>query len=221
MENEVLTNNCNSFLDETMNLNDLPGLAIGVSIGNTEFIGVRGYQDHAARTPLAEDDIFHCASVSKLFTSSAIMKLVEAGVLDLNAKLYDILPDLCIADSRYKEIRLWNMLTHTSGLGDVEDYHWYDFETDEDSLRRYVYENDEVLAQPMLWEPQEARFRYSNIAYEILGEIVSEYSVHMPGAENSLSYEDFVTHHLLEPAGMKLGDKLLDGALHPEHGLLL
>ncbi len=202
MENEVLTNNCNSFLDETMNLNDLPGLAIGVSIGNTEFIGVRGYQDHAARTPLAEDDIFHCASVSKLFTSSAIMKLVEAGVLDLNAKLCDILPDLCIADSRYKEIRLWNMLTHTSGLGDVEDYHWYDFETDEDSLRRYVYENDEVLAQPMLWEPQEARFRYSNIAYEILGEIVSEYSVHMPGAENSLSYEDFVTHHLLEPAGM-------------------
>ena len=72
MEYNVLTNNCNSFLDETMNLNDLPGLAIGVSIGGTEFIGVRGYQDHAARTPLAEDDIFHCASVSKLFTSTLI-----------------------------------------------------------------------------------------------------------------------------------------------------
>ena len=202
MEYEVLTNNCNAFLDETMNLNDLPGLAIGVSIGGTEFIGVRGYQDHAARTPLAEDDIFHCASVSKLFTSTAIMKLVEAGVLDLNARLCDILPDLCIADKRYEEIRLWNMLTHTSGLGDVEDYHWYDFETDEDSLRRYVYESEEVLAQPMLWEPQETRFRYSNIAYEILGQIVSEYSVHMPGAEGPLSYEDFVARYLLKPAGM-------------------
>ena len=173
MEYDVLTKSCNAFLDETMNLNDLPGLAIGVSVGGTEFIGVRGYQDYAARTPLAEDDIFHCASVSKLFTSTAIMKLVEAGVLDLNARLCDILPNLCIADKRYEEIRLWNMLTHTSGLGDVEDYHWYDFETDEDSLRRYVYENDEVLAQPMLWEPQECRFRYSNIAYEILGQIVS------------------------------------------------
>ena len=224
MEYEALTNNCNSFLDETMNLNDLPGLAIGVSIGGTEFIGVRGYQDHAARTPLAENDIFHCASVSKLFTSSAIMKLVEAGVLDLNARLCDILPDLCIVDRRYEEIRLWNMLTHTSGLGDVEDYHWYDFETDEDSLRRYVYESEEVLAQPMLWEPQETRFRYSNIAYEILGQIVSEYSVHMPNclaghtsgapgqapsavgrtpSEGSrLSYEDFVARYLLEPAGM-------------------
>lgn len=224
MEYDVLMNNCNSFLDETMNLNDLPGLAIGVSIGGAgtsvggvggaaglqdtdapataEFIGVRGYQDHAARSPLAEDDIFHCASVSKLFTSSAIMKLVEAGVLDLNARLCDILPNLCIADRRYEEIRLWNMLTHTSGLGDVEDYHWYDFETDEDSLRRYVYENDEVLTQPMRWEPQECRFRYSNIAYEILGQIVSEYSVHMPGAEDALSYEDFVARYLLEPAGM-------------------
>lgn len=224
MEYDVLTNNCNSFLDETMNLNDLPGLAIGVSIGGTEFIGIRGYQDHAARTPLTEDDIFHCASVSKLFTSTAIMKLVEAGVLDLNARLCDILPDLCIADRRYEEIRLWNMLTHTSGLGDVEDYHWYDFETDEDSLRRYVYESEEVLAQPMLWEPQETRFRYSNIAYEILGQIVSEYSVHMPNclaghtsgasgqapsavgrtpSEGSrLSYEDFVACYLLEPAGM-------------------
>ena len=213
MKYETLTKNCNAFLDETMNLNDLPGLAIGVSIGAAaEFVGVRGYRDYAARAPLSEDDIFHCASVSKLFTSSAIMKLVEAGVLDLNARLCDILPGLLIADTRFEEIRLWNMLTHTSGLGDVEDYHWYDFETDDDSLRRYIYEHEEVLSQPMLWEPQEVRFRYSNIAYEILGQIVSEYSVHMPdeaarapdtnGAAAPLSYEDFIARYLLKPAGM-------------------
>ncbi len=206
MKYETLTKNCNAFLDETMNLNDLPGLTIGVSIGAAaEFVGVRGYRDYAARAPLSEDDTFHCASVSKLFTSSAIMKLVEAGVLDLNARLCDILPGLHIADTRFEEIRLWNMLTHTSGLGDVEDYHWYDFETDDDSLRRYIYEHEEVLSQPMLWEPQEVRFRYSNIAYEILGQIVSEYSSHMPdavGAAAPLSYEDFIARYLLKPAGM-------------------
>lgn len=203
MKYETLTKYCNAFLDETMNLNDLPGLAIGVSFGAAaEFVGVRGYRDYAARAPLSEADIFHCASVSKLFTSSAIMKLVEAGVLDLNARLCDILPGLHIADTRFEEIRLWNMLTHTSGLGDVEDYHWYDFETDEDSLRRYIYEHEEVLSQPMLWEPQEVRFRYSNIAYEILGQIVSEYSVHMPDAAAPLSYEDFIARYLLKPAGM-------------------
>lgn len=231
MDRNLLNNNCNDFLDEIMNLNDLPGLAIGVSIGGThpgqtkttaaketvdeptEFIGARGYRDYMTRNPLEADDIFHCASVSKLFTSSAIMLLVEAGVLHLEDRLCDILPGLHIADKRYGDIRLWNMLTHTSGLGDVDDYHWYDCETDEDSLRRYVYESEEVLGQPMLWEPQmqpvsdaeaptQTRFRYSNIAYEILGQIVSEYSGCMPGAGHRLSYEDFIAEYLLKSAGM-------------------
>ena len=203
-----MSNNCNSFLDEVMNLNDLPGLAIGVSAGDADFVGVRGYRNYLARVPLQEDDIFHCASVSKLFTSSAIMKLVEAGALHLEDRLCALLPELHIADKRFEDIRLWNMLTHTSGLGDVSDYHWYDRETDADSLRRYIYESEEVLAQPMLWAPQESpstadsRFRYSNVAYEILGQIVAEYSRRMSDAEGSLSYEDFVARYLLAPSGM-------------------
>ena len=208
MDRNLLNNNCNDFLDEIMNLNDLPGLAIGVSIGGThpgqtkttaaketvdeptEFIGARGYRDYMTRNPLEADDIFHCASVSKLFTSSAIMLLVEAGVLHLEDRLCDILPGLHIADKRYGDIRLWNMLTHTSGLGDVDDYHWYDCETDEDSLRRYVYES----AGPVR--------KGGNIAYEILGQIVSEYSGCMPGAGRRLSYEDFIAEYLLKSAGM-------------------
>ena len=156
MNKKLLVNNCNVFLDEVMNLSDLPGLAIGVSTGGAEFVGVRGYRDYIARMPLQEDDVFHCASVSKLFTSSAIMKLVESGALHLEDRLCEMLPELHIADKRFKDIRLWNMLTHTSGLGDVSDYHWYDRETDADSLCRYVYESEEVLNQPMLWAPQES-----------------------------------------------------------------
>ena len=121
MKKELLSNKCNMFLDEVMNLNDFPGITIGVSIGQIEFVGVRGYRDYLARVPLRKDDIFHCASVSKLFTSTAIMKLVEVGALRLDDRLRDLLPDLHIADQRFQEIRLWNMLTHTSGLGDVSD----------------------------------------------------------------------------------------------------
>ena len=203
MKKELLSEKCSDFLDEVMNLNDLPGLAVGVSFGSAEFIGVRGYRDFEKRDPLSEDTIFHCASVSKLFTSSAIMRLVEAGALNLNDRLCDVLPDLRIRDERAGDIRLIDMLTHTSGLGDVDDYRWYDFETDDDSLRRYVYESDEVINQPMLWNPVEGRFRYSNIAYEILGQIVSEYSDRMPDAKSRLSFEDFIARYLLEPAGMR------------------
>ena len=208
MKQELLSEKCSEYLSEVMNLNDLPGLAIGVSIGGivggdpVEFTGVRGYRGFETRDPLREDTVFHCASVSKLFTSSAVMKLVEAGAIRPYDRLCDVLPGLCIKDERFKDIRLIDMLTHTSGLGDVDDYRWYDFETDDDSLRRYVYESDEVIDQPMLWSPKEGRFRYSNIAYEILGHIVSEYSDRMPEAGGRLSYEDFIASYLLGPAGM-------------------
>lgn len=208
---------CNRFLDETMEMNDLPGLAIGVSAADEVFTGARGYRNHTFKEPLFADDIFHCASISKLFTSTAVMLLVEAGVLNLYDRLCDLMPDLKISDVRYREIRLWNLLTHTSGLGDVQDYHWDSPETDDGALRRYVYGSPEVTDQRMLWAPQtapefygcdEKKFSYSNIAYEILGQIVSEYSCKMPdapisdGAETPLAYEDFIDLYIFRPTGM-------------------
>ena len=193
-----------TFLDDIYDLNDLPGLAAGVYCGSTDstYIGVRGYADYQTRRPLHEDDIFHCASVSKLFTSTAIMKLVEAGVLNLDDSLSVLLPDLHIVDKRSSEIKLLQMLTHTSGLGDCADYHWDTPRCDEEALADYVY-SDEVCKQPMVWESGTG-FRYSNVAYEILGYIVSIYSDHL--AENSktgrLCYEDFIRRYCLEPAGM-------------------
>ena len=197
-----------SFLDETFEYNDLPGLAVGVYCGGTSLVGVRGYADYVERVALREDDIFHCASVSKLFTSSAIMRLVEAGVLDLDDRLVDLLPDLHIADNRCESIRLRHMLTHTSGIGDCYGYHWDTPLFGEDALENYVY-SDEVCLQPMLWDPG-TEFRYSNMAFEILGHIASVYSERMPGgaaasaAHGRLSYEDVVARYCMEPAGMNV-----------------
>lgn len=234
IDNRTATDKLNKHLDEIMELNDLPGIAIGVSCSldtGLEYTGARGFRDYENRTPLKADDIFHCASVSKLFTSSAIMKLVEAGAFSLYDRLCNILPHLkdgntdfcgtsadssavpCIADWRFDEIRLWNMLTHTSGLGDCSDYEWASALTDDGALSRYVYGSYDSIGQPMLWCPQtgpefygvpdeENLFRYSNVAYEILGQIVAEYSDRMPDASGNISYEDFVARYLLEPAGM-------------------
>ena len=119
----------NTFIDEAMELNDLPGLVIGVSLAGEKYTFARGVRDKVTGDPLQADDVFHCASVSKLFTSSAILKLVASGVLGLEDRLCDILPELfegdsCIADRRYREVRLWQMLSQTAGIGDVDDYHW-------------------------------------------------------------------------------------------------
>lgn len=191
--NDSIRQICDPFLWETMEYNDLPGLAIGVSIAGERWTGAAGVRDITTKDPLKTGDVFHCASVSKLFTSSAIMRLIDDGKLAYEDRLVDILPDLGFEDERAGEIRIWQMLSHTAGIGDVDDYRWEEALTSKEALAEYVY-SDEVRRLPLLWEPGKGGFRYSNIAYEILGNIVS--------VESGLSYEDFVVHELMEPAAM-------------------
>lgn len=212
-----------AFMDKVMMLNDLPGLAVGVSMGTEEFIGVSGYSNYIEKTPILASNYFHCASVSKLMTGSAVMKLVEAGSLSLDDTLSKLLPDLKIyykGREMCHEIRLWNLLSHTSGMSDCDGYHWDKPLFHDDALKEYVYSN-EVSLTPMLWEPQasasyegeagvDSKFRYSNIAYEILGHIVSEYSSSISndldacsnGKTSKLSYEDFIREFFIAPSGM-------------------
>ncbi|MDO4486099.1 MAG: serine hydrolase domain-containing protein [Bacillota bacterium] len=185
---------CEAFLDNTMELYDIPGVVIGLSIGDEYvFTGARGFKNYITREPLSDDDIFHCASVSKLFTSMGIMTLVEDGLLGLDDRLADILPELLIADKRWKDIRLYQMLTHTSGLGDVEDYHWESPSLDDEALETYAA-SDEVRETPMLWEAGKGGFSYSNLAYELLGLIISK--------QTGMTYEAYMEKRLLKPAGM-------------------
>ena len=191
---------CEGFLAEAMEYNDLPALAIGVTMGEEEWIGAAGVRDVTTHEPLEPGDIFHCASVSKLFTSMAVMKLAEAGVIRLSDRLTELLPDLRFRDPRAEGIRIDQMLSHTSGLGDVEDYRWAEALTAETALSDYVH-SGEVLELPLLWAPGEGGFRYSNIAYEILGHLVAVKSAEFTGGR-PLSYEDFIGKFLLAPAGM-------------------
>lgn len=185
---------CEDFLDMAMDLYDIPGVAIGVSFGDDyKFKGARGYKNYITKAPLSADHIFHCASVSKMFTAMGIMKLVADGTLNLEDRLVDLLPDLSIGDKRCEGIKLWQMLTHTSGLGDVEDYHWDTPAMNDDALKDFAM-SDEVRKTPMLWAAGEGGFRYSNMAYELMGLIIAE--------KSGMTYEQFVAENLLVPAGM-------------------
>ncbi len=206
-----LENTCKKFMDDIMDQFDLPAIAVGVYFRGEKFTGTRS-SSYLDQGPINPDTIFHYASVSKLFTSSAIMKLVEEGKLNLYDRLVDLLPELTtkMDEAYFREIRLWNMLTHTSGLGDVPDYCWDKPRSDNKALSDYVLSSPDVLDNPMLWPPQDTpefycpvtdedgnpanRFRYSNVAFEILGYIIERYS--------GMSYEDFIAKRFFEPLGM-------------------
>ena len=80
-----------------------------------------GWADLQTRQPVAADSLFCIASVTKPFTSVAILKLVEQGRLDLDARVVDVLPDLKplqghrVVDARVRAITVRHLLYHAGG----------------------------------------------------------------------------------------------------------
>lgn len=185
------------FLETAIEVYNVPGVAIGISMGDDVFKGASGYRNYMTKDPLHVDDVFHCASVSKMFTGTSIMKLVDEKKLKITDKLADVLPFLSMDDERYKEVRLYQMLSHTSGFHDVpvEDWEWKwgDKVVNPDALRNYAF-MDEVCKRQMVWEPDRGEFRYSSIAYELLGIIIEEVSGKL--------FDEFVKEKCFKPAGM-------------------
>lgn len=174
---------------------DLPGLAVGVRIGEKDvYRGAAGYKDWINRKPLLPEHIFHMASVTKLFVGTSILQLWERGLLELDGRLTEYLPWFTMKDERYREITVRQLLSHTAGLPDVKDYLWDQPETDAGALERYV-RSPEVRDAYLLWAPAEGRFAYSNIGYEILGMVIS--------AVSGLSFEDYVKRNFFDPLDMK------------------
>lgn len=95
----------------------LPGAAVAITKGNA-VLYVRGYGHDSRDAPITEDTPFRIASVSKSFTSLAVLQLAEGGRVKLDEPVKTYLPDLETADSRSDKITVRQLLNQTSGLAD-------------------------------------------------------------------------------------------------------
>jgi CubicO group peptidase (beta-lactamase class C family) len=82
------------------------------------------------------------------------------------------------------------MLSHTSGMPDVDNYHWDQPEYDDGALERYVRSLED---KELRWVPG-SKFAYSNMAFEVLGDLVAKVS--------GQTFEDYVDVNILKPLGM-------------------
>src|SRR5262245_28054872 len=170
----------------------LPGFAIGV-VKNGKLIYAKGFgvAKLGTNSPVTSRSLFHMASVTKTFVATAVMQLVGQGKIDLDAPVTKYLPYFKMDDERYRDIRIRQMLSHTSGIPDTTNYHWDKPEYDEGALERFVRS---VANQKLVFTPGE-KFAYSNTAYEILGDVIAKVS--------GERFEDYVQRHILTPLGMK------------------
>src|SRR5262249_6810462 len=120
-------------------------------------------------------------------------------------------------DTRASKITVRQMLTHSSGMPDVEDYEWNHPQTDDGALERYV-RSLSTKKLKLFFDPG-AEYAYSNIAYEILGDLIAKVS--------GVTFEDYVETNILRPLGMKSSTLLLtktnpswlaQGYTHPRGG---
>ena len=180
-------------IEDFMRQEQVPGLAIGVIQGG-QLVYAHGFgvknlvHDHDPVTPRS---LFHMASITKTFVATSIMQLVEAGKINLDGPVVQYVPYFRLADDRYPTITVRQMVTHTSGMPDVEDYEWDKPQYDDGALERYVRS---VSNQKLIFAPG-TDFRYSNMAFEVLGDLISKVS--------GESFDDYVQQQILTPLKMK------------------
>jgi hypothetical protein len=134
----------------------IPGVAAGVQYGGRQYLKGYGITNVDYPQAVDPDTVFEVGSTTKTFTGTTVMRLVEQGKLDLDARVRRYLPDFRTSDPAVAErVTLRQLLNHTPGwLG--EDLH--DTGRGEDALAKYVAG---IVRLPQLTPPGEV-FAYNN-----------------------------------------------------------
>jgi len=185
----------------------VPGGALAVA-KDRRLVYARGYgwADREKRLPARATSLFRLASVSKPITAVAVLKLVEGGKLDLDARPFELL-DLekqvtrdRTPDERWRQVTVRQLLHHTGGWDRDKSFDPMfrplqiarEMETrppaDPHAVIRYM------LGQPFDFDPG-TRYAYSNFGYCLLGRVIEKVS--------RQSYENFVRAKILMPIGIK------------------
>lgn len=148
-----------------------------------------GYADVAAHKPVdPARTLFRPGSVSKLFTWTAVMQLVEQGKLDLDADINTYL-DFKIPPYEGKPVTLRNLMTHTAGFDEAQR-----------ALITSDPHNMTSLEQALKrWVPPRVTAAGSTPAYSNYGAALAGYIVQRISGE---AFADYVEHHSLAPLGM-------------------
>jgi CubicO group peptidase (beta-lactamase class C family) len=166
-----------------------PGLAvIVVRKGRALHRAAYGMANLELGVALKPDHVFRIGSVTKQFTSAAIMMLAEEGKLSVSDPITTFLPDY---PTQGKTITVEHLLTHTSGIQSYTDMpKWRGMWRQDMTVTELV---DLFKNEPMQFAPGE-RWRYNNSGYILLGAIIEKAS--------GKKYADFVQERIFTPLGM-------------------
>lgn len=147
----------------------VPGVAFGLRHGNnTVLLGGHGVANVASESPVdPANTSFRCASITKTFTTTLIMRLAERGKLRLDDTVREWLPWTVSAVGTDLTIR--HLLMHAGGVLRDGENDWSTSLSNVEELR-HEFEHGATFSEPLV------HFRYSNVAFSMLGEIAEHAS---------------------------------------------
>jgi CubicO group peptidase (beta-lactamase class C family) len=200
----AMADQIDAMIEETMARINLPGFALAVvKDGELAYAKGFGVTSLDGGAPVTSQTVFQWAETTMALTAMAVMQLVEEGKIDLDAPVTDYVPYFKLADERYKEITVGQVLAHTSGIPDSGDAmaDWENFmpQYDGGALERWIRE--ELVKKGLLFAPG-AGFEYSDVAYALLGAVI--------GAASGQPYEEYMQERIFAPLGMDKSTFLLE-----------
>ena len=166
----------------------VPGVTYGVHVGGETHSGGSGVTSVENPLPVTDETIFQIGSITKTVTATLLLRLVEQGLLELDARVRAYLPGFRVRDeSAAERVTVRHLLTHVAGwTGDV----FTDTGGGDDAAAKYV----ESMAAFEQLAPLGTIFSYNNAAFAVAGRIIEVLT--------GMSYEGAVKQLIFEPLGM-------------------
>ncbi len=174
---------------ESMEAHHVPGVAVGIADGDQTYTAGLGITSVDNPLDVTDETLFQIGSITKTFTATALMRLVEQGKLDLAAPVRRYIPRFQVADeSVAAALTLRHLVTHSAGWdGDV----FTDTGPNDDALALYV----EKLAGVEQLAPPDTLFSYNNAAFNVAGYLVQ--------IATGQTYEAAIHDLIFAPLGME------------------
>jgi CubicO group peptidase (beta-lactamase class C family) len=191
-----------AYVDAQMRELRIPGLALGIVQGE-QIVHLKGFSlADRARQAVTPQTPFIIGSTTKSFTALAIMQLVEAGKLDLDAPVQRYLPSFRLADpDALARITVRHLLHQTSGISTA------DGNTDltrDDRTDDALEQRARAMESIRLSQPVGATFQYANANYDLLGLLIQTVS--------GQPYEEYIQQHIFAPLDMRHAYTAPEGA---------
>lgn len=167
---------------------DVPGAALAVLTGGEVVEAACGVLNLDTAVEVTPDSLFQIGSITKSYTATLVMRLVEEGLLALDQPIISYLPEFQVGDPDVtKLVTVRHLLSHTSG---IDGDHFHDTGRGDDCLEQYV----ESCAQLAQNHPLGATMSYCNSGYCILGRLIEKVT--------GQTWDAALRERLLEPLGV-------------------